>query len=171
MLGSQADLAPLARMHRSKEISSVGPSLRSTRIVLLSTNAAWPWMYSIFFCLASMPSPLVILAMTLFFQARTLSISIRGLANSTPHSLRPFGVADHLGHVQKGLGRDAAAIEADAAGIGLLVDQRNLQSEVRRGERRGVSAGPGPEDDQLTCFTACHENRPLQICDFGIVDC
>jgi len=37
---------------------------------------------------------------------------------------------DQLGYVQKGLGRDAAAIEADAAGIDFGIDERDFESEI-----------------------------------------
>ena len=49
--------------------------------------------------------------------------------------------------MQQRLRRDAAAVEADAAGVLLLVDERDLHAEVGGLEGGGVAAGAGAEDD------------------------
>jgi len=54
-----------------------------------------------------------------------------------------------LGHVQQGLGRDAAAIEAHASGILLFVDEGDLHAEVGRIEGGRVAAGTRAEHGQL----------------------
>jgi hypothetical protein len=45
---------------------------------------------------------------------------------------------DQLGDVQQCLGRDAAAIQADAAWLRPFVHQRDLQTVIGRFKRRGI---------------------------------
>ena len=52
-----------------------------------------------------------------------------------------------LGDVQQRLRRNAAAIEADAAGIRFGIDERDLHAEVGRVERRRVPARTRTDDD------------------------
>ncbi len=58
-------------------------------------------------------------------------------------------LVDDLGDVQQRLRRDAAAVEADAAGILLFVDERDLHAEVGGVERGRVAAGARAEHSQL----------------------
>ena len=73
-----------------------------------------------------------------------------GLAELDAEILRVRRLADHVGDVQQRLGRDAAAIDADAAGILLRIDERDLHPAVGRVEGGCVSAGTGADDDKLT---------------------
>ena len=56
------------------------------------------------------------------------------------------GLVQHLRHVQQRLRRNAAAIETDAAGVLLGIDQRDLHPEVGGIERRGIPSGTGTDD-------------------------
>ena len=53
-----------------------------------------------------------------------------------------------LRDVQQRLRRNAAAIDADAAGIHFAVDERDLQAEVGGEKRSGVAAGAAADDDK-----------------------
>ncbi len=57
---------------------------------------------------------------------------------------------DDLGHVQQRLRRDAAAVEADTAGVGRGVDERDLHAAIGGIEGGGISAGTGADDDELS---------------------
>ena len=81
-----------------------------------------------------------------------MSTSIFGSPKVTPHALRVPRFVDHLRDVQQRLRRNAAAIEADAAGVLLLVDERDLHAEVGGIEGRRVAARPRAEDGQLSGF-------------------
>ena len=48
---------------------------------------------------------------------------------------------DPLGHVQQGLGRDAAAIEADPARMGFVVYKGDIEPEVGGLEGGDITAG------------------------------
>ena len=52
-----------------------------------------------------------------------------------------LGFFEKFGYVQKRLRRDAAAIQADAAGVHFRIDQRNFHAQVGGEECGGVSAG------------------------------
>ena len=54
-----------------------------------------------------------------------------------------------MGGVQQRFGRNAAAIEAHAAGIDFGIDQRGGETEIRGQKRGGVAAGPAANDDNL----------------------
>ena len=54
----------------------------------------------------------------------------------------------HLGRAQQRLGRDAAPVEADAAEI-LALDDRGLEPELRRADRRDIAAGARAENDEV----------------------
>ena len=53
-----------------------------------------------------------------------------------------------LGGAQQRLGRDAAPVQTDAAKL-LPLDDRDLETELARPDRRDIAAGPGAEDDQV----------------------
>ena len=62
-----------------------------------------------------------------------------------------LGVAHAVGKrggLEQGLGRDAAAMEAGAADL-VLVDESDLQTELRGPESGRVAAGSGAEDDEI----------------------
>jgi hypothetical protein len=61
-------------------------------------------------------------------------------------------LVDHLGDVQQGLRRDAPLVQAHAAGVLLLPDQRDLHPEVGGIERRGISPGAGTKN----CYVCGH---------------
>ena len=100
-------------------------------------------------CLASWPVPLVSRLTTAFLKSRSLARSIRGSPNSTPQAFawRDFG--DELGDVQQRLRWNAAAVHADAAGIGFGIDERDAEAEIGGQKRGGVPAGPAAHDDAL----------------------
>ena len=56
---------------------------------------------------------------------------------------------DHLRDVQQGFRRDAAAIDADAAGIRFWIDQRGRKAEIGGEKRRGVAARAATDDNNL----------------------
>ena len=65
----------------------------------------------------------------------------------------------HVRDVQERLRGDAAAVEADAAGVGLRVDERDVQPLLRGQERGGVAAGARAQDgDAQRCVG--HANPP-----------
>src|SRR4029077_11383692 len=53
-----------------------------------------------------------------------------------------------LRRAQQRLGRDAAPVEADAAEM-LALDDRRLHAELRRPDRRDITAGAGADDDEI----------------------
>jgi hypothetical protein len=53
---------------------------------------------------------------------------------------------EHLGDVEQRFRRDAAAVDADATGILLLVDEGDLHAEIGGQERGGITAGTGADD-------------------------
>ncbi len=44
---------------------------------------------------------------------------------------------------------NAAHVQADAAEVGILLDEDDVEAEVRRAECRGIATGPGPDDHKL----------------------
>ncbi|MNC87581.1 hypothetical protein D3C83_33150 [compost metagenome] len=62
-------------------------------------------------------------------------------------------LVDDLGDVQQRLRRNAAAIETDAAGVLLLVDERHLHAEIGGVEGGRIAAGAGPENRELYGFS------------------
>ena len=74
------------------------------------------------------------------FQARSLARSIVGGAEGDAAMLGFAGGADRVGRVQQRLGRDAAAVEADAAQALVPLDQDDFLAEVGRVEGRGIAA-------------------------------
>src|SRR5439155_7825025 len=53
-----------------------------------------------------------------------------------------------LRRAQQRLGRDATPVEADAAQI-VALDDRRLEAELRRPDRRHIAAWPGTDDDDV----------------------
>ena len=68
--------------------------------------------------------------------------------------VREFGVA------QQRLGRDAADVEADSAPV-LRFDDRGVQAELRGANSRDISAGAGPEDDDVIVGHGPYPNRSI----------
>ena len=131
---SRADRRPSASAESPAAIRSRGsrartarvsspPAVSFTRSVCASTISAQPWRYWTLRCLASWPVPLVSRLTTSFLNARSLSRSIFGSPNSTPHAFAWRDSSISVGDVQQRLRRNAAAIDADAARV-LLRDRR-----------------------------------------------
>ena len=80
---------------------------------------------------------------TLFLNSRSLSRSIFGSPNSTPHAFAWRDSSISLRDVQQRLRRNAAAVDADAAGIRFGIDERDAAARDRRRETRRRSR-PGP---------------------------
>ena len=53
---------------------------------------------------------------------------------------------EQLGHVQQRLRRNAAAVEADAAGVHFRIDQRDRHAEIGGEKCGGVAAGTAADD-------------------------
>ena len=84
------------------------------------------------------------------FQARSLSRSMRRRAEGDA-AVRGFPRrGDQVRGVQQRLGRDAAAVQADAAEPLLALDEDDFLALVRRVERRGVSARAGADDHDFS---------------------
>ena len=81
--------------------------------------------------------------------------------------LYPFGnqaiilgvlhVVEDLGRAQQRLGRDAPPVEADPAEQ-LALDDRGLQPQLRRADRRDIAAGARSENDDVVLLS--HWNAP-----------
>ena len=100
----------------------------------------------------------------------TAPASNADLLGREPVVLGVLHVVVDLGRAQQRLGRDAAPVQADAAEIGAL-DDRGLESELRRADRRDIAARAGADDDhvergvghrapQMFPATVC-TNRPI----------
>jgi hypothetical protein len=59
------------------------------------------------------------------------------------------GLGQELRDVQQRLRRDAPAIDADAAGVRLTIDEGDLHAQVGGEERGGVAPGPGAKDGEF----------------------
>ena len=94
--------------------------------------------------------PLVSRLTTLFLKSRSLSRSILRLAELDAPRLRVARLVDQLGDVQQRLRRNAAAIDADAAGIHFGIDEGDAQTEVRAEKRGRVATGPAADHDELS---------------------
>ena len=97
---------------------------------------------------------------TLFLKSRSLSRSIFGFCELDAEVFRVRRLVDDVGDVEQRLGRDAAAIDADAAGVLLRIDEGDLHPAVGGVERRRVAAGTRADDDEL-CESA-YVNSQLQ---------
>ena len=77
----------------------------------------------------------------LFPRAQASEIDL-GIGELDAPILGLMGFLDQLGHVQQGFGRNAAAVEADAAGIRFRIDQRDLHAQIGGEKCRGVTTRP-----------------------------
>ena len=77
-----------------------------------------------------------------------------------------FAFVEQFSHVQQRLRWNAAAIEADAAGIGFWINQRHVQAEVGGLECGHIASGAATDDNQL-CFM--HGSISPLECDKRIV--
>ncbi len=104
--------------------------------------------------LASWARPPESVSMTFSLRARTLSIEILRLGELDA----PFGhlgrFAHHLGDVQQGLRRDAAAQQAGAAEPRVGLDDGDFQPQVGGQERGRITARPAAEDNNLRVHNA-----------------
>ncbi len=80
--------------------------------------------------------------------AQLVEIDAR-LAELDAPRLRVARFIHDLGDVQQGLGRNAPAVDADAARIHLRVDERHRQPEIGREERSRVPSRAAADDDEL----------------------
>ena len=126
--------------------SSVSPPAPAIVIDRGPVSVPRPCRYFTLRSLATCPTPLVSLSTTPCLNARSRSTSIVGSANVTPQAPRVPRLVDDLRDVQQRLRRNAPAVKADAAGVLLLVDERDLHAEIGGVERRRVAARPGAED-------------------------
>ena len=86
------------------------------------------------------------------------------------------GLLDHRRHMQQGLGRNAADIEADAAQRRVAFDDHRLQAQVGGAERGGITAGPGTEHQHFAfevdlagefAHRRCCRRLPSPLCGRG----
>ena len=102
-------------------------------------------MYSTLRCFESCPRPPVSFLTTLSLNPRRpVNVNLRFAEFYAP----VFGVlrfVDQLGNMQQRLGRNAAAVQAHAAGVRFGVNQRDLHSEVS-GEKCGGVASRASAD-------------------------
>ncbi len=75
-------------------------------------------------------------------------MSMRGSENSSPHCEARRAILDDADGMQQGLGGNASPVETDAAGVFLLTDQNDRQTEIGGHECGRISAGTGPQDHQ-----------------------
>jgi hypothetical protein len=71
------------------------------------------------------------------------------LAGEHPAGLRLAPRRQHLGAVQQGLGRDAAAVQAGAAEQLVLLDDGGLEAQGAGSGSGDVAAGSGADDDDV----------------------
>jgi hypothetical protein len=57
-------------------------------------------------------------------------------------------LADQFGGVEQGLGRDAPAVEADAAELGVFVHEQGLDAVVGGVQRGGIPARAAADDEK-----------------------
>ena len=79
-------------------------------------------------------------------RAQLVEIDLRRAVGDAPVR-RVMRLAHHFGDMQQRLRRNAAAIEAHAAGIRFEIDERDLHPEIRRIERGGIPPGTGTDDN------------------------
>ena len=138
-IGGIAGVEPVARIACSKlqRLLAAGRLARSAACADRRSSAR-PWMYCTLRCLTSWPVPLVSRLTTLFLNSRSLSRSIFGSPNSTPHAFACRDFVDQLGDVQQRLRRDAAAVDADAARVQLR-GRRARRSRPRSAARNAAA--------------------------------
>ena len=66
-----------------------------------------------------------------------------------PHALAWRDSSISLATCSSAFDGNAAAIDADAAGIGFRIDERDAEPEIGGEKRGGVAAGPAADDDEL----------------------
>src|SRR5258708_40005867 len=71
------------------------------------------------------------------------------LAEIDPPRLRVTRLVQELRHVQQRLGRNTAAIHADAARIHFGVDECRGETEIRGKKGGGITTRSAPDDDNL----------------------
>ncbi len=64
---------------------------------------------------------------------------------------------DQLGHVQQRFRRDAAAVEADSAGVRFWVDQRDGHAQIGGKKRGGVASGTGADYCDIERWCVRHD--------------
>ena len=79
---------------------------------------------------------------------QAVEVDGRGPERDAP-GLGVLRLLQQLGDVQQRLRRDAAAIEADAAGILARIDERDAHAEIGRVKRRGVPARAAADDNYV----------------------
>src|SRR5262245_434528 len=81
--------------------------------------------------------------------AQLREIDLR-LAELDAPRLRMPRLVDELGDVQERLRRNTPAVDADAAGVRLGIDQRGRNTQVGREKRGGVASRASANDDELS---------------------
>jgi hypothetical protein len=89
---------------------------------------------------------------------------VADLLRGEPVVLGVLELMEHLGRAQQRLGGDAAPVEADAAQV-VALDDRRLEAELRRPDRRDVAARPGADDDDVEALLS--HARPRSGADRG----
>ena len=117
-------------------------------------SVARPCRYFTLRSCATWPTPPVSLSTTPCLNDRSLSTSTVRLAERDAPRAGVARFVDHLRDVQQRLRRNAAAIEADAAGVLLLVDERHLHAEIGGVEGGRVAARSRAEDRNLRRFAS-----------------
>ena len=163
--GTCVGCEPVARMQCSNCRSVVSPSAPVTVIDFGPVSVARPWTNLHLAHLRDTGRrPPVSLSTTPCLKARSLSTSSVGSPKVTPQRGGVLRLVDHLGDVQQGLRRDAAAIQADAAGVLLLVDERDLHAQIGRVETRRHSRpvrrrGPASLMSCRCAISRCRDRR------------
>ena len=124
------------------------PSAVSTSTMCGPVNFATPVTTCTLRCLASPARPLVPPDDALLPAAQLVQIDA-GLAELEAEVRHLLGFRDHARGVQQRLRRDAADVQADAAEVGVALDQHHLLAEVGGAEGGGVAARPGAEHHDL----------------------
>ena len=96
------------------------------------------------------------------FQARSLATSIVGAREGDAAMLGFARGADRVGGVQQRLGRDAAAVQADAAQALVPLDQDDFLAEVGRVKGRGIAARARAHNDDFS-FDRFHIENDVQV--------
>jgi len=83
-----------------------------------------------------------------FVRAQLLEVDLR-CAERHAGARQVLRRVHHRGHVQQGLGRDAAHVEAHAAELGVALDEHHAQPQVGRTKGRAVATRPAAEHEQV----------------------
>ena len=128
----------------------VSPSKTSTPP--LPVSRAVPLIQSILFFLNRNSTPLVRPVTTRSLRACTCAMSMptaRVAANRDAPLLRVLNDLQRVRVLEQRLGRDAAPQQAGAAERLLLLDDRDLEAELRGADGGHVAAGAGADDDDV----------------------